>query len=104
MDIKDIKKDLEECDIKYVNKNLMLTRNIPAYTIAFFILYLITVFIDNSLMVLFITFVIYIMFKAAIVYEREGVSFRTFIDEIKYIFKPRFYLLKEEKNEKNSSN
>jgi len=88
-------KDLDRIDINFVNQQLKVIGNIPAYALLFFVLPIIgllslNIYIAISLIILFI-----ILLKISIFFTKENITFLNFFSMIGYIFKPKYIIIRK---------
>jgi hypothetical protein len=86
--------DYERIDITYINKPLMLFRNVPAYVLYFLIIPIIGVFSFNLYIFIFSIILFIFLFKLSIFLTKKNISFFYFFSMIGYIFKPKYIIIR----------
>jgi hypothetical protein len=95
---KSVEELYKDIDINFINHNIMFWGKTPAFALYSIGLFIIPLMISGFYWYLGTLIVVVIIYKTSKNLHKEGYhSPRTILDIIKYIYKPRFYFLKNKK-------
>jgi len=85
----------EDIDVIFVNKQLEIFKNVPAYTLLFLLIPIGGLLTFSVYMFAISIVLFYFFIKTAIFFAKENLSFLKFFSAIGFIYKPKYFLIKK---------